>query len=290
MGRRLKDDGRGMPPPSGWGGEGVPLLEVRGLTVAYGPLVALDQVCLSVAAGELVGLVGPNGSGKSTLIRAVTRVVPCLAGQVRLLGDDIWRLAPREIARRVAVVPQTPALPEAFASLAVVLLGRTPHLGLLRGEGPGDLEAARRAMEATDTWRLAGRPVGELSGGERQRVILARALAQQTPLLLLDEPTAHLDIGHQAATLARMLGLCRQGKGVLAAIHDLTLAGQFCHRLVMLDGGRVVASGEPAQVLTEELLARVYGAHVRILAHPLTGRPVVVPEPKPSAIMASTGL
>jgi iron complex transport system ATP-binding protein len=277
-----------MPRPSSRDREGLPLLEVHDLRVAYGPLLALDQVSLTLEAGELLGLVGPNGSGKSTLIRAVSRIVPCLAGRTRLLGDDASHLPQREIARRVAVVPQTPALPEAFSALAVVLLGRTPHLGILQSEGPGDLAATRQAMEATDTWRLAGRPVGELSGGERQRVILARALAQDTPLLLLDEPTAHLDIGHQAATLALMLDLCRSlGKGVLAAVHDLTLAAQFCHRLVMLHSGRVVASGDPARVLTEERLGEVYGARVRVLAHPLTRRPVVVPEVTPSAMMTS---
>ena len=279
-----------MPRPGRGGGNGAPLLEVRGLTVAYGPIVALRDVSLSLAPGEMVGLVGPNGSGKSTLIRAVTRVVPALAGEVRLLGDDAFRLSQREVALRVAVVPQTPLLPEAFTTLEVVLLGRTPHLGLLQGEGPADLEAARRAMLATDAWQLAQRRIGELSGGERQRVVVARTLAQETPILLLDEPTAHLDIGHQAATLALMGGLCRRlSKGVLAAIHDLTLASQFCHRLVMLHQGRVVASGEPAEVLTQERLRHVYGAHVYILPHPLTGRPIVVPEAAASAIMASTG-
>ena len=274
------DTNRGMPQPSGWGGRGFPLLEVRDLTVAYGPLLAVRDVTLSLAPGELLGLVGPNGSGKSTLIRAVTRVVPPLAGEVQLLGDDAFRLSQREVALRVAVVPQTPLLPEAFTALEVVLLGRTPHLGLLQAEGPADLEATRRAMLVTDTWRLAQRRIGELSGGERQRVVIARALAQETPVLLLDEPTAHLDIGHQAATLALMGDLCRRlGKGVLAAVHDLTLASQFCHRLVMLHQGRVVASGEPTQVLTQERLEHVYGAHVHILRHPLTGRPVVVPDP-----------
>ncbi|MFQ6019303.1 MAG: ABC transporter ATP-binding protein [Dehalococcoidia bacterium] len=277
-----------MPHPSG------PLLEVRDLRVAYGPLLALQGVSLALAAGELLGLVGPNGSGKSTLIRAVTRVLSPLGGEVRLLGEDGRRLSQRELALRVAVVPQAPVLPEVFSALEVVLMGRTPHLGLLQAEGRADLEAARRAMLATDTWRLAGRRLGELSGGERQRVVVARALAQETPLLLLDEPTAHLDIGHQAATLALMLDVCRRlGKGVLAAIHDLTLAAQFCQRLAMLEGGRLVASGDPIDVLTEERLQQVYGARVRVLHHPINGRPVVVPdlpagrqEPPPSAIMA----
>ncbi|MBI2913924.1 MAG: ABC transporter ATP-binding protein, partial [Chloroflexi bacterium] len=160
------------------------------------------------------------------------------------------------------------------------MLGRAPHLGLLQGEGPADLEAARRAMLATDTWRLAGRRIGELSGGERQRVVVARALAQEAPLLLLDEPTAHLDIGHQAGVLELMLSLCRsQGKAVLAAVHDLTLAAQYCQRLVMLHRGAVVAQGEPRDVLRPELLERVYEARVQVFPHPGTGRPVVAPRP-----------
>jgi iron complex transport system ATP-binding protein len=174
------------------------MLEIRDLTVAYGELVALRLVSLSLGTGELVGLVGPNGSGKSTLIRAITRLVRPLGGHIRLDGREVGRLSQRELARWAAVVPQNPYLPDAFTVLEVALMGRTPHLGLLQSEGRADLAAVRRALEQTDMWRLASRRMGELSGGERQRVLVARALAQETPLLLLDEPTAHLDMGHQA--------------------------------------------------------------------------------------------
>ena len=258
---------------------GVAALDVRGLTVAYGSRVALRDVSLALPEGQLLGLVGPNGSGKTTLIRAVSGVVAPQDGGIRLDGSDALGLSAREMALRVAVVPQNPHLPPAFTALELVLMGRTPHLGLLQGEGQADLEAARRAMLATETWELADRRIGELSGGERQRVLVARALAQETPLLLLDEPTAHLDIGHQAATLRLMARLCRsEGKAVLAAVHDLTLAGQFCHRLVMLHQGRVVAEGSPAEVLTPERLRQVYGASVHVLPHPVTGRPVLAPD------------
>ena len=256
------------------------LLEVRGLTVAYGSRLALRDVSLELAPGELLGLVGPNGSGKTTLIRAVTAVVPPLAGEIRIAGDDADRLPQRELARRVAVVLQNPQLPEAFTTLDAVLMGRTPHLRLLQTEGPADLEAARRAMVATDTWALAHRRIAELSGGERQRVVVARALAQEAPILLLDEPTAHLDIGHQAAVLELMLSLCRaEGKAVLAAVHDLTLAAQYCHRLVMLHQGLVVAEGSPSEVLRPALLERIYQARVYVFPHPQNGRPVVAPRP-----------
>ena len=258
---------------------GAAALDVRGLTVAYGARVALRDVSLSLPVGELLGLVGPNGSGKTTLIRAVSGVVAPQAGGVSLDGDDALRLSPKEVALRVAVVPQNPHLPPAFTALELVLMGRTPHLKLLQGEGQGDLRAVRRAMLATDTWELAGRRIGELSGGERQRLLVARALAQETPLLLLDEPTAHLDVGHQAATLRLMARLCRsEGKAVLAAVHDLTLAAQFCHRLVMLHQGRVIAEGAPGEVLTRERLRQVYGTSLHVLSHPVTGRPVLAPD------------
>jgi iron complex transport system ATP-binding protein len=254
-------------------------LDVRGVTVAYGSRVALRDVSLTVPAGQLLGLVGPNGSGKTTLIRAVSGVVGLQAGEVYLGGADVPRLSPRDVALRAAVVPQNPRLPPSFTALELVLMGRTPHLKLLESEGHADLQVVRGAMVATDTWDLAGRRIGELSGGERQRLLVARALAQETPLLLLDEPTAHLDVGHQAATLRLMAKLCRsEGKAVLAAVHDLTLAAQFCPRLVMLSGGRVVAEGAPAEVLTAERLRQVYDASIHVLSHPVTGLPVLAPD------------
>ncbi|HUF52184.1 MAG TPA: ABC transporter ATP-binding protein [Dehalococcoidia bacterium] len=243
-----------------------------------GRIDALRGVDIAVRTGELLGLVGPNGSGKTTLVRALTGVVRPHAGSVRLGGVDIASLKAAEIARRVAVVPQDPQLPPTFRALDCVLMGRTPHLRLLEQEGPADIEIARRAMAATETWELGERPVGELSGGERQRVIVARALAQETPVLLLDEPTAHLDIGHQGAVLDLMRGFTRRdGKAVLAVVHDLTLAAHYCDRIVVLKDGRVIAEGVPADVLTADILREVYGVPVTVMAHPETGRPVVVP-------------
>ena len=258
-------------------------VSVVALTVAYTrgkrTLVALRDVSFTVAAGELLGLVGPNGCGKTTLIRTATKVVRPVSGTIRIGGEDVASLSQAEVARRVAVVPQEPLLPEAFSALDCVLMGRTPHLRLLSNEGARDFEAARVAMERTETWELAERPVGELSGGERQRVVVARALAQETPVMLLDEPTAHLDIGHQASVLGLMRALCRdEGKAVLAVVHDLTLAAAYCDRLVMLrPGGTVAAEGAPGEILRAEVLSEVYGAEVEVFAHPRTGRPVVAP-------------
>ncbi len=262
--------------------------EVEGVTVVYDSggreIVALSALDLALRPGELLGLVGPNGSGKTTLIRVLTGVIRPSAGRVRLSGRDVAAIPQAEIARLAAVVPQNPVLPPAFESLDCVLMGRTPHLRMLQQEGPHDLEIARRAMLATETWGFAHRPVGELSGGERQRVVVARALAQETPVLLLDEPTAHLDIGHQGAVLGLMRRFARQdgsdgssGKAVLAVVHDLTLAAHYCDRLVMLKAGSVSGEGAPADVLQPELLRDVYGVPVTVIPHPQTGRPVVAP-------------
>jgi iron complex transport system ATP-binding protein len=258
-----------------------PMLETAGLTVSYSSsgrdIIALRDVSLQLLPGEVLGLVGPNGSGKTTFIRAVTGVVKRLAGSVTIAGRDASVLSQREIALSAAVVPQDPALPPAFSALECVLMGRTPHLRLLQNEGRRDVEAARRAMLATNTWQFADRLLGELSGGERQRVVIARALAQETPVLLLDEPTTHLDIGHQASVLRLVRDASRNGKAVLAVVHDLTLAARYCDRLVMLRGGAVVASGTPSEVLHGPLLRDVYGSMVDVFPHPVTGRPVVAP-------------
>lgn len=259
------------------------MLEVRDLTLAYGERVALRDVSLSLARGELLGVVGPNASGKSSLIRAITNVVTPQRGEIRLDGSLLSRLSRRELSLRVAVVPQNPTLPEAFTALEVVLMGRTPHLGLLQSERRADWAAVRRALEQTDALELAERRIGELSGGERQRVVVARALAQEAPVLLLDEPTAHLDVGHQATVLELLRRLCRNDgadgcpKAVLAVVHDLTLAAQYCDRLAMLSEGRLVALGSPQEVLSAQVLATVYRTQVSVFPHPVTGRPVVTP-------------
>lgn len=256
------------------------VLDVRQLHVSYGDRLVLRGVSLSLHQGEVVGLIGPNGCGKTTLLRAITRVVPWTSGEVTLLGEAASRLPRRELSQRVAAVPQNPVLPAGYTALEVVLMGRTPHLGFLEQERPADYRRAREALALVGAEGLASRSVDELSGGERQSVVLARALAQDAPLLLLDEPTANLDIGHQIALFRLVRGLA-QGRGlaVLAAIHDLTLAALHCHRLVLMAQGTVLAEGRPHQVLTPENLRRAYGARATILRDASLPAPVVVPYP-----------
>ncbi|MDQ7842885.1 MAG: heme ABC transporter ATP-binding protein [Armatimonadota bacterium] len=253
-----------------------PAIVLRDLVCRYGDIPALDQVSLTVVAGEFVGIVGPNGSGKTTLLRAVMGMVRPVRGTVFLDGAEVRRLSARQIARTVALVPQRPHHGFGFTALEIVLMGRAPHLGALDREGPADLAAARRAMEQTQTWHLRHRPVDELSGGEQQRILLARALTQTPQVLLLDEPTAHLDLHHQVAMMRLVRELHRGGLTVVAALHDLNLASMFCDRLVLLHEGRVVSVGSPEEVLTADRLRSVYGAEVMVCRHPATGRPLVL--------------
>jgi iron complex transport system ATP-binding protein len=241
------------------------MIELERVSVSLGGARVVDGVSLTVERGDWTALLGPNGAGKSTLLRAVAGLVPA-DGTIRVDGEPLAKLDRRALARRVAVVPQLPQLPGALAVEDYVLLGRTPHLSYLGRESGHDLTAARRALERLDLRRLAARPLGSLSGGERQRAVLARALAQEAPVLLLDEPTTALDAGRQQDVLELVDELrLESGLTVLSAMHDLTLAGQYARRLVLLDGGRVVAAGAPDEVLTEALIAEHYGATVRIL-------------------------
>ena len=225
----------------------------------------LERASVSVDEGEWVALIGRNGAGKTTLLRAIAALVP-YTGSIRIWGEEASRLPRRELARRVAVVPQIPVIPEGTSVLDYVLLGRTPHVSFIAGPGEEDLEAAHTAIERLDIAAFAPRRLGSLSGGELQRAVLARAIAQGPRLLLLDEPTSALDIGAQQAVM-ELVSTLRAGGAltVVSATHDLTLAGQYADRLVLMDGGRDVATGLVSEVLTEELVARHYGASVTVL-------------------------
>jgi|HigsolmetaAR201D_1030396.scaffolds.fasta_scaffold05008_3 iron complex transport system ATP-binding protein len=249
-------------------------LVVEHLHVRYQQHVVLRDINLDASGGQLIGLIGPNGAGKSTLLRAIAGTLTPNAGRVLLDQTDLGAMDANRRARQVAVVPQSPHVPVAFKVAEVVLMGRHPHLPRFGGEQRHDYEVAQQAMQRTDTWGLADRRLGTLSGGELQRVLIARALAQEPRLLLMDEPTAHLDPKHQIATLNLARQLADSGLLVIIAIHDLTLAGQYADRLALLTG-ELLTYDAPERVLTTEWIRRAYDVAALISPHPHTGTPVV---------------
>lgn len=262
-----------------------PAVYAAGVTVAIGARTIVDRCDLTVAQGDWVTIVGPNGAGKSTVLRALAGLVPT-QGRVELFGTDVRDLPARERARLVAVVPQNPTVPAAITVAHYVLLGRTAHLGSLARETEKDLDVVDRAITALDLDGLADRRLDTLSGGERQRAVLARGIAQEPKLLLLDEPTTALDIARQQRLLELVDSLRRRLRlTIVSTMHDLTLAAQFTDHLVLLADGRTMLSGAPAQVLTSRELARHYGANVDVIRH--RGSLVVIPwretTPPPSA-------
>ncbi|UCH25528.1 MAG: ABC transporter ATP-binding protein [Trueperaceae bacterium] len=253
-------------------------LRAEALSFSYGERPVLREVAFVLEAGELVGVVGPNGAGKSTLIDLLTRVRAPGSGRVSLDGVPLSKLSRLELARKIAVVPQAVSLPHAFSVGDIVMMGRTPHLGFLAPESDEDREIVGAAMRTTDVWEFRDRLVGNLSGGERQRVAFARALAQQPRYLLLDEPTAHLDLRYQVEVLRYARDATRRGLGALLVLHDLNLCARVCDRVVVLSEGVVVANGLPRTVVSEQLLKQVYGPDVRVLdALDPDGHPIVLP-------------
>jgi iron complex transport system ATP-binding protein len=253
-----------------------PALAFDQVAVRFGARVVLRDVSLEVAPGEVVGLAGPNGAGKTTLFRVATRVLRPERGEVRIAGTPVAVLARRELARRVAVVPQDVTIPFPYRAGEVVLMGRAPHRVGLGFETAADVERARACLAQVGIESLADRPMLELSGGERQLVLVARALAQDPHVLLLDEPTAHLDLRHRAVVLERVREFARAGGAALVVSHDLTLAARSCGRLALLADGALAACGAPAEVLRAPLLARVFGVEADVLDAP-DGAPLVIP-------------
>ena len=254
------------------------LLEIDGLAYAYPGRPVLRGVSFAVERGERFGILGPNGSGKSTLVRLLSRILRPTAGTIRLGGADLAAVPLRELARRIAVVPQETSLDFPFSVLEVVLMGRAPHLGGLGLEGDRDVAAAERAMSEAGVAELAGRPFQELSGGEKQRVVIARALAQEPELLLLDEPTTFLDIKHEVAIFDLLADLSSErGITVVVVLHDLNLAALYCERLAFLRGGELLACGRTEEVLTYRNVRTAYDTEVYVDVNDLTGRLNVLP-------------
>ncbi len=255
------------------------MLKIEGLSVSYALRRVLQSVSLDVKSGQVLALIGPNGAGKSTLMRSISGVIPVQSGKVSVAGADILSLPAMQRARFLAVVPQAVSLPPAFTVWETVLLGRTPYLNFLGQISEKDEKIARLALERVDALELAERRVGELSGGEQQRVLLARALAQSTPILLLDEPTVHLDLQHQVSLMDTVCSLAHTDHlAVLVALHDLNLAARYADRVALLVAGEVMALGNPRQVLTPELISAAYHLPVRVVPHPFADVPLVLPD------------
>ncbi|HNO30872.1 MAG TPA: heme ABC transporter ATP-binding protein [Anaerolineales bacterium] len=254
------------------------MLKIQNLSASYREHPVLHDVSFDVKNGEVLALIGPNGAGKSTIIRAVSGVIPC-TGSVRTNGDDFHSLDPMRRAKYVAVVPQAISLPPAFTVWETVLMGRTPYLGFLGNASAHDEELARSALSRVHASAFADRRVGELSGGEAQRILLARALCQSTPILLLDEPTAHLDLQYQVSLLELIRELAhKEDLAVLIALHDLNLAARYADRVALLVGGKINAIGTPREVLTPEKISNAYCLPVHVVEHPYMDAPLVLPK------------
>ena len=253
------------------------VLEFKAADVGYPDRAVLSAISLQVQTGEVFAVVGPNGTGKSTMVKAASGILPASSGQVLLNGVDIQDMRPEQRARHIAVVPQATRIPPAFTAEQVVLTGRTPFHGWLDRENDHDYEVAFSAMQRTGTELFASRRMGELSGGEQQRVLVARALAQSPSILLMDEPTAHLDLRHQDQILSLVDELAAQNElSVLIALHDLNLVARYSDRVALLSGGSILKTGDPKGVLTPEMLASAYGVAIHVMDHPLHGTPLVL--------------
>ncbi len=250
------------------------MIDLHALSFRYRQDWVLDDLSFQIERGEFVGIIGPNGSGKSTLLKTLCRLLSPQKGEILLDRVPLTEMSQREIAKKIAVVPQETYSLFPFRVIEMVLMGRSPYLGSLLFEGPKDLEIAQRAMAWTEILPISERFIDELSGGERKRVFIARALAQEPEVILLDEPTANLDIHHQVDFLHLILSLNReQGLTILMASHDLNIASDYCDRLILLKEGRIYKIGSPREVITREHIEAVYGCSVWVDDHPISGMP-----------------
>jgi iron complex transport system ATP-binding protein len=256
-----------------------PVLEARKLQLAYDGRVILDDLSLSIESGSITTLVGANGSGKSTLLKAFGRILKPAAGQVLLGGTAIGSIGTKEVARQLAILPQSPSAPPGISVRDLVMRGRSPHQTWARPWSREDAEIVDEALASTGLLELANRPVTELSGGQRQRVWIALVVAQRASTLLLDEPTTFLDLTHQLDVLRLVRRINREtGATIVMVLHDLSLAARYSDRLVVLSDGAVVADGTPSEVLTPETLLRAFDLRARVIEDPVTGTPLVVPD------------
>ncbi|MCP8309110.1 MAG: ABC transporter ATP-binding protein [archaeon] len=251
---------------------------MNGIDCFYGSIKVLENIAFSVEGGEIVGILGPNGSGKTTLLKSISRILKPKVGTVLLDDVDIYVMKAIDLAKNLAVVPQDTNVTFDFTALDLVLMGRNPYIGLLERETEKDLAIAKKAMELTNIWHLVDRKVSELSGGERQRVVIARALAQEPRVLLLDEPTSHLDINYQIEIMDLLKELCKERKLIILAVfHDFNLAARYCDSAILLNEGRIVFIGPIDTVLTDENIEKVFHINAIVKRHPITNSLYVVP-------------
>jgi iron complex transport system ATP-binding protein len=256
-------------------------LRINNIACRYESVNVLENINFSAKGGDFIGVIGPNASGKSTLLKSISKVLKPHTGVVLLNERDVHTLKSAEIAKNLAVVPQESMISFAFTALDVVLMGRTPHLNRFEMEGTKDLAIAKKAMELTNAWHLRERPIDTLSGGEKQRIIIARALAQEPKVLLLDEPTHHLDINHQIEILDLIKRLNKEQRIVVIAVfHDLNIASHYCDRLILLYKRRIFATGGARDVLTRENIEKVYGIKVTVKRDDISGRLFIHPQRK----------
>jgi iron complex transport system ATP-binding protein len=254
------------------------VLSVDGVECRYGSVKILENVNLTVNEGDFVGILGPNGSGKTTLLKSISRVLKPYKGAILLDKTDIYSMKSVDLAKHMAVVPQESNIGFSFTAMDIVLMGRNPHMKRFEMETTKDMEIVRRTMNQTNTWHLADRPINELSGGEKQRVVIARALAQEPQVLLLDEPLTHLDMINQLEIMDLVSELCRRDRLiVLAVIHDLNLAGRYCTSAVLLKNSKVFAAGTLDQVLTSENIKSVFNVNAVVKKSPVTNSPYIIP-------------
>ena len=256
-------------------------LRINNIACRYDAANVLENIDFSAKGGDFIGVVGPNASGKSTLLKSISKVLKPHTGVVLLNERDVHTLKSAEIAKNLAVVPQESVISFTFTALEVVLMGRTPHLNRFEMESTQDLIIAQKSMELTNTWYLAERPIDTLSGGEKQRIIIARALTQEPRVLLLDEPTDHLDINHQIEILDLIKRLSKEKEMVVIGVfHDLNIVSQYCDRLILLHKGRIFAAGGAGDVLTGENIEKVYGVKVTVKQDDISGKLLIHPQRK----------